>query len=341
MVNYTGILKPEDYVEPRCVICDEPYGSVPEIKPVPQERIITKLDDYMSRRDYDGARRHLLYWLEEARLGNDLRGQLVIRNELAGHFRKTGNRAEALENAQEALKLLDTLDFEGTISSGTTYTNAATVYHAFGEYQSALDLFEKARRVYENTAGTRPELLGGLYNNMGLALAALKQFKDAGGLFEKALEQMSKVPGGELEQAITYLNMADALEAETREKTQAPAGISSAQTRETVYAEEPDVNVAGMQTMKAADGAEISSEAAEADAGDIESIPDDYDQKAQDQINAWLEQAFSLLDHTEAPHDGYYAFVCEKCAPVFSYYGYFLEADELARRAKDIYSTGE
>lgn len=44
------ILKPDDYVEPRCVLCDEPYGAEPQIKSVPQQRIIAKMDEYMSRR---------------------------------------------------------------------------------------------------------------------------------------------------------------------------------------------------------------------------------------------------------------------------------------------------
>ena len=70
-------LAPEDYVEPACVLCGDPYGKAPEVKPVPQQRIRDKMDEYMGRRDYAGAERHLLYWLEEARLGRDLRGQLI------------------------------------------------------------------------------------------------------------------------------------------------------------------------------------------------------------------------------------------------------------------------
>ena len=50
-----------------------------------------------------------------------------------------------------------------------------------------------------------------------------------------------------------------------------------------------------------------------------------------------LDQASDLLDDPAAPRDGYYAFVCEKCAPTFSYYGYFLAAEELSKRAEKIY----
>lgn len=270
-------LKPEDYAEPRCVLCDEPYGAAPQIKPIPQQRIIEKMDEYMSRRDYAGAERHLLYWLEEARLGGDKRGELLLRNELVGHYRKVGDRDKALANGDAALALLRELDFDGTVSAGTTYTNVATACNAFGENKRALALFEKARAVYESSPRTAPELLGGLYNNMALTCAAEGRFDEAFALYEKAMDVMATVPGGALEQAITCLNMADA--------TAARKGMEAA---------EPE-------------------------------------------INALLDRAWDLLNDPSAPRDGYYAFVCEKCAPSFSYYGYFLAADELTKRAEGIY----
>ena len=98
----SNVLKPEDYVEPNCVLCGDPYGVTPEVKPVPQQRIIQKMDEYMSRKDYEGAERHLLYWLEEAKLGKDLRGQLSIRNELIGFYRKRGRKASLAGCLQEA-----------------------------------------------------------------------------------------------------------------------------------------------------------------------------------------------------------------------------------------------
>ena len=88
---------------------------------------------------------------------------------------------------------------------------------------------------------------------------------------------MEKVKNGELEIAITYLNMADAYEVS------------------------------------------LGAEAAESKVGEL------------------LDKAYDLLINTSAPKDGYYAFVCEKCAPSFSYYGYFAAADELNRKAKEIY----
>ena len=277
MNHNPNILQPEDYVEPRCLLCDEPYGAAPKCKPIPQQRIIEKMDEYMSRRDYAGAERHLLYWLAEAQLGGDKRGELLVRNELVGHYRKVGDREKALENGDASLRLLDELDFGGTISSGTTYTNVATACNAFGENQRALNLFEKARAVYEASPRTEPQLLGGLYNNMALTCVSLGQFDRAFDLYGKAMDAMGRVNGGVLEQAITCLNMANAVEAR--------------------------------------DGMEAG----------------------EHRIFDLVDRAWDLLNDPSAPRDGYYAFVCEKCAPTFSYYGYFAAAEELNERARQLY----
>ncbi|MBE6834944.1 MAG: tetratricopeptide repeat protein [Ruminococcaceae bacterium] len=277
MSNDKGYLTPEDYAEPRCLLCDEPYGVMPEVKAVPQQRIIQKMNEYMSRRDYQGAERHLKYWLEEARLGHDKGGELMIRNELVGHYRKTGEKENAFESAEEALRLVKELGFEENISAGTTYINVATAYNAFSENGKSIELFRKAKEVYENNGRTAPELLGGLYNNMALTLVALGSFEEAFSLYEKALKVMENVENGGLEQAITYLNMADLLEAR--------------------------------------DGLENS----------------------ESKVFEYLDTAYELLTDENVKKDGYYAFVCEKCAPTFSYYGYFAAADELKKRSETIY----
>ena len=251
--------------------------SQPHLRPIPQQRVIEKMDWYMSRRDYAGAERHLLYWLEEARQGNDLRGELMLLGELVGHYRKTGERDKAFARIDEALALLDELDFDGSVSAGTTFVNAATACSAFDENERALGLFEKARAVYESAPNIRPELLGGLYNNMALSCKALGRYDEAFALFDRATEQMGKLPGGKLEQAITCLNVADTVAAQQ--------GLEAGETR----------------------------------------------------IFALLDEAWELLRDETAPRNGYYAFVCEKCAPSFAYYGYFLAAEELQKEAARIY----
>ncbi len=280
MNHETDALRPEDYAEPRCLLGDEHYGSAPEVIPIPQQRIAEKLDEYMSRRDYGGVERHLLYWMEEAKLGHDLRGELFLCNELIGHYRKTGARDNALRYVDRALALLDALDMAGTVTAGTTLVNAATACNAFGENARALELFQQAKAVYEAIPDVQPQLLGGLYNNMAVVCTALGRYAEAHGLYDFAMERMAKVRGGTLEQAVTCLNRADTIAAER-----------------------------GVEDSEA-------------------------------EISALLERAYDLLQTTDAPRDGYYAFVCEKCAPGFSYYGWFAAAAELRETAERLYHEG-
>lgn len=276
MSERSNPLRPEDYFEPSCPLCDERYGSAPQVESIPQQRIAQKLDDYMSRRDYAGAERHLLYWLGEAKRGRDLRGELFLCNELVGHYRKAADRESAFRYAERALELLDALGFEEGVSAGTTLVNAATAYSAFGEHERALALFTRAKPIYEADAA-KPQLLGGLYNNMATACAALGRYGEAFALYDAALAQMALVPHGALEQAVTYLNMADAVAAEQ--------GVEAGEAR----------------------------------------------------IAELLDKAYTLLVDDSLPRDGYYAFVCEKCAPGFAYHGWFVAAQELEQAARTIY----
>jgi hypothetical protein len=96
-------------------------------------------------------------------------------------------------------------------------------------------------------------------------------------MFRRAIAVMEKQEHGELEQAITWLNMADAAEA--------------------------------------ALGPE----------------------RAEEKTGEYMERAEALLNTESLPRNGYYAFVCEKCAPVFGHYGWFATEAELMRRAKEIH----
>lgn len=267
---------PEEYMEPRCPLdCGAASGKAAQS--IPQRRVLEKLDEYLSRRDYSGAERHLLYWQEEARQGNDLQGQLLICNELVGHYRKNGERAKAFAAGDEAIRLMNALGFTDNLSAGTTYVNIATAYSAFDENERSLELFQRARSIYESNEGIDPELLGGLYNNMGLTFAALGRSAEARELYTLAMNKMRMVRGSELEQAITCLNMADALDAE----------------------------------------------------------PDTAGKPGE--LSGLIEEAGQLILYGNVKRDGYFAFVCEKCAPGFRYYGDENTAKQLERLAKQIY----
>lgn len=243
---------------------------------IPTERVLDKLDEHFSRNDYDSAEKHLLYWLGEAKLIDDKRSALLFLNELAGLYRKLSKEEKAIETVSSLLVLIAKMGIENNVGAGTTYINCATVYKAFGKAEEALPLFEKAKDVYEKNLPSDDKRFGGLYNNMALALVDLERFSEAYELYEKAISVMANAEDGDLEVAITYLNIASAKEAEL--------------------------------------GAEES----------------------ETQIRDYVEKAMEIFDEHEN-RDGYYAFVCDKCASVFGYFGYFIYEKELEKRAREIY----
>ena len=267
----------EDYTDPQCPFCTDQYQKEPQTRPIPTARILEKLDEFLSRNDYAGAERLLLYWVEEATLGQDLRGEFQLRNELMGLYRKLGRRDAAMENADLALSLAEKIGISQSIAGATALLNAATVRKAFGLAAEAIPLYEKARAIYEAGLKSNDPRLAGLYNNMSLALVDLGRLKEARALYEKAISVLSTSEGNEPEIAVTYLNLANLEEAEY--------------------------------------GLEDGAEAIEAD----------------------LASAEAFLNTAGQKQDGNYAFVCEKCAPSFEYYGHFAFAAELAERAKRIY----
>ena len=56
------------------------------------------------------------------------------------------------------------------------------------------------------------------------------------------------------------------------------------------------------------------------------------------EIEDCLRRAEEILEDPRLSRDGYYAFVCEKCAPSFDYFGFFLYAQTLNERAKTLYA---
>jgi len=202
------MIRKEDYEEPACLLCNN------EKKSIPVMRVTEKLDEYLDKKDFDSAQRHLNYWLAEARSNDDQRGEFSVLNEMMGLYRKLGKEKEAVESAQAAVKLGESLGIMETAGGASAYVNAATVFDAFGYYDTSIEYFQKAKPTYEAELKSDDSRLGALYNNMAICLSALQRYSEACHFYEKALEIMGKNKNGELEQAVTYLNMADAKEAE-------------------------------------------------------------------------------------------------------------------------------
>ncbi len=252
------------------------------------ERILSKLDHLVEKKDFEEAKSLLAYWLNDAKENKNLRGELSLYNESMGLFRKIGDQENAIKCAQNALRLVEVLGMGGSITEATTCINSGTVYKAFGESEKGLPLFEKAKDIYERELKSGDSRLGGLYNNMGLALLDLKRYEEAMESYKKALDAMDYVKDGNLEKAITYLNIADVLDKMRND----------------------------------------------------ENVKDRHSEEEwETYIENCLEKAKNCLDDETLPRNGYYAFVAEKCAPSFDYYGHFMYKAELDKRIAGIEKT--
>ena len=204
------MLNKEDYEEPNCPFDFSRWKKEAPVIRIPLGRVIEKLDGYYNSNDYSGAVRLADYWIAEAKAGRDLSGEFALRNELMGTYRKMGNKEKALENAHLALSLITEMGAEGSISEGTALVNTATVYRAFDMPEESYDYFKKAASIYESKLQPGDWRLGGLYNNMAVTLTSLEKYDEAAAMLDRAIAAMELVDGSEGEQAISWLNLADA-----------------------------------------------------------------------------------------------------------------------------------
>ncbi len=192
------------------------------------------------------------------------------------------------------------------------------LYRKLGRREEALAM--------ANTAKTRMEVwgIGGgvgaattllncatVYKAFGMAKEALPLFEEARTIYEKALDKTDTRLSG------LYNNMALAL-VDLRRFREADALYEQAITI-LERSENGSLEVAiTYLNLASAREAELGLE------------------HAAEQIAEYAKKAEDLLEGCEK-RDGYYAFVCEKCASVFDYYGYFAYARELKERARRIY----
>lgn len=239
--------------------------------------IIAELDHILSKNDYSSACDFLENQVDIAQNQNDNKALFALCNECIGIYRKTGKKEICYKYCHKVLDLVSILNLENTIPGATAFINCGTAYKAFGEADKSILYFEKAVLLYEKLLPQNDRRLAGLYNNFALSLVDLKDYEKAFILYEKAIAVLERNPQYNLEQAVSYLNMANAIEAQK-----------------------------GLED-------------------------------ACEEIDALLDKAERVLDANYSETDGNYAFVCEKCAPTFSYYGRFLYEKELKERARVIY----
>lgn len=192
------------------------------------------------------------------------------------------------------------------------------LYRKLGKKEQAFDavtaVLKKIQDLgIQNNIGSATTYLNcaTVYKAFGMAEKAMSLFEMANGIYDKELDRKDGRFGG------LYNNMALAL-VDLKRYKEADVFYKKAIS---VMKNQPNGTLeVAITYLNMANAAEYEYGLLEADA----------------QISDCLRMAQELLE-AYPKKDGYYAFVCEKCASVFGYYGYFSYENELKERARIIY----
>jgi len=194
------------------------------------------------------------------------------------------------------------------------------LYRKNGDREKACACVDEALALVRRE-GLADTVSGGtVYVNCATVYTAFGRTEDALPLFERAAAIYEKELGAaDARLGSLYNNMAAAL-ADAGRYARAEEAYGKALTvMRSVAGAEPELAVTKLNLanlLEAAYGAEAACE----------------------RIEECVRQAHDLLETEGLPRNGHYAFVCDKCAPVFEYYGWFLYARSLGERSAAIYA---
>ena len=206
-------LPPEDYMESMCPLdspchCGKPHGKGESCgHGIPMQEIIARCDELFNAEKTAELGEHLRYWRSEAQKIRDKKGELSILSELMGHYRMTNDPERGMEVIDSGVALLREEGLSGTLSAGTILLNAATALQSFGEVEKSLSFYAETARIYERHLDPEDWRFAGLYNNMGAAYEARREFPMAEKCYLRALDVL-KACSNPLDSAVTCLNLA-------------------------------------------------------------------------------------------------------------------------------------
>ncbi len=147
------------------------------------------------------------------------------------------------------------------------------------------------------------------YKAFGMAAESLPLYNRAEEIYKKVLQPNDTRFGG------LYNNMALAL-----------ADLGRFEDAEKSY-------IAALSVMEKAPGGEAESAITYIN---LAHMYEDFG--STEKISECMERAYALLKSEELIHNGYYAFVIEKCAPSFAYFGKKEISEQLKKEASEIYA---
>jgi tetratricopeptide (TPR) repeat protein len=179
---------------------------------------MNKYDEYINKGDLNAATHHLEFWEKElinSKNTFDKRNLFSICNELVGIYRQTNNKDKAYDISKLLLKLASELELDNTITLATMYTNIATSYKVFNDFDLAINYYKAALHIYEKCEFDKNTYkYASLLNNYALALLDIKDYKTANDYFYNAIDILTNIKNCDIEIAMTYLNIATLKELE-------------------------------------------------------------------------------------------------------------------------------
>ncbi|MGN0632224.1 MAG: DUF4125 family protein, partial [Ruminococcus sp.] len=170
-------------------------------------KILNELDSLFASGQSEKAGAFLKSSYDSAMTENDFGSALTILNELIGFYRVTTQFEKAKQTVQSIMELICKMELSDTVTEGTSLLNIATVYRAMGDMENAEKYYMKAESIYCRHLEDNDYRIAGLYNNMSLMYQEKERFDEAAACLEKAMAVITKIPGADIETAVTHTNL--------------------------------------------------------------------------------------------------------------------------------------
>lgn len=193
------------------------------------------------------------------------------------------------------------------------------IYRKLGREAEALDAVKNALALAEEMGLDGSVTMGTTLINAATALKAFRKTKEALPLYETAKELYeASLPSGDARLGGLYNNMALTV------------------TELGDYGKARELYEKALLVMSKVKNGEADMAITYCNLADL-TVAELGELDAAEKVSEYLEKAMALLSTESLPKDGYYAFVCEKCAPTFGYYGYFAYENKLSKLSEEIY----
>lgn len=136
-----------------------------------------------------------------------------VCNEMACFYRGLSRFQDSLDCFTLAQEELESLYLQNTPEYATILLNKAGTYRYMGDLDHALDHFSRSARILETDNKGKPEVLAGLYNNIGLVWMDKQEPEKALSYFRHALPLVTANDNQIVEQGTTWNNLAAAYNA--------------------------------------------------------------------------------------------------------------------------------